>query len=182
MRMSALAAGDLLTLRRVLTATGLTLAWCALWGSFSVADVLSGAAVSVLALVVGVGGSGRGGIRLGSLLRFTALVAADMVASTVAVMREVLTPTDHTEEGIIAVPVPIECRHHLLLVYVAITVTPGTAVVAAESDGTVLYVHVLHSDRRHAVAAHIVRLAELANRALPTTGDVVRAKEDEVPS
>ena len=157
-----------LTVRRTITIVGLTFAWCALWGSFSAANVLSGVAVSLLALLVGVGGSSPGGIRIGPLLQFAGLVGIDMVASTVSVIREVLTPTDYTEEGVIAVPVPIECKNHLLLVYVAITVTPGTAVVAAESDGSVLYVHVLHSDRRAAVTAHIVRLAELANRALPT--------------
>ena len=98
---SLFGAGRPLTLRRMFTLVGLTLAWCALWGSFSVANVLSGVVVSMVALVVGVGGSGRGRIRLGPLLHFTAVVAVDMVASTAAVTREVLTPTDHTDEGIL---------------------------------------------------------------------------------
>ena len=59
-------------------------------------------------------------------------------------------------------------RHHLLLLFVAITVTPGTAVVAAEADGSVLYLHVLDVDRRADVEAHTRGLAELACAALPT--------------
>lgn len=161
------AVGGLFTLRRAFTVTGLVLAWCALWGSVSVANVLSGFAVALIALTVGVGGSGRGTVRVVPLARFVWLVAVDLVVSTATVVREVLTPTDHTEEGIIAVAIPPGCQHHLLLLYAAITVTPGTAVVAGESDGTVLYLHVLHADRRDDVTAHVHRLAHLAIDAFP---------------
>jgi multicomponent Na+:H+ antiporter subunit E len=109
----------------------------------------------VVAMSVGLGGSGRGGVRIAPLTQFLWLVAVDLVVSTATVVREVLTPTDRTEEGIIAVSIPAGCRHHLLMFYVAITVTPGTAVVAAKSDGSVLYLHVLHCDRR---AGHDVPL------------------------
>lgn len=160
-------AGRLFAVRRLLTVGGLTLAWCALWGSFSAANVLSGFAVGCLALTVGAGGSGRGGIRVVPLARFVGLVAVDLVVSTVAVAREVVTLTDDTDEGIIAVPIPSASRDHLLMLYLAITVTPGTAVVAAESDGSVLYLHVLHLDGRDDVVAHVHRLAHLAIEALP---------------
>ena len=164
----SLMVGRLLTVRRAVTLVALVGGWCALWGSVSVANVLSGLIVGLAALTVGIGGSGRGGFRLVPLARFAWLVTVDLVLSTVTVVREVLTPTDHTEEGIIAVPIPPASRHHLLLLFVAITVTPGTAVVAAEADGSVLYLHVLHCDRRQQVAAHTRELAELANAALPT--------------
>lgn len=155
------------TTRRLVTIALLVVAWCAMWGSFSPANVASGLVVSSAALVVGVRGDTSGGVRVGPLLRLIALVAVDMVSSTVAVVREVLTPTDHTDEAIIAVPVPPGSEHHLLLLFVAITVTPGTAVVAAERDATVIYLHVLHADKRDEVAAHVATLAEVANEALP---------------
>lgn len=155
------------TVRRLLTIGGLTLAWCALWGGVSVANVASGVAVSALALLLGAGGSGRGGIRPVALAKFTWLVAVDLVGSTVTVVREVLTPTDHTEEGIIAIPIPPGSDDHLLLLFVAITVTPGTAVVAADRATSTLYLHVLHCDRRRQVETHVLELAELAGEALP---------------
>jgi multicomponent Na+:H+ antiporter subunit E len=161
---------SLFSLRRVLTIAGLVLAWCALWASFSVANVLSGLAVSLVAMSVGLGGGGRGGMRIVPLAKFLWLVTVDLVFSTATVVGEVLTPTDYTEEGIIAVSVPPASRHHLLMLYVAITVTPGTAVVAAESDGSVLYLHILHRERRADVEAHVHRLAQLAIEALPEPG------------
>ena len=87
------------------------------------------------------------------------------------IMRLTRRAFHHTEEGIIAVEIPPSSKHHLLLLFVAITVTPGTAVVAAESDGSVLYLHVLHCDRRASVEEHVIELAELANRALPAPDD-----------
>ena len=159
---------SLFTVRRLLTVVGLMLAWCALWGTISFANLVSGAAVGVAALTVGVGGSGRGGIRLGAMLRLAGIVGLDMVMSTATVARVVLSPGGRTTEAIISVPISAPAKHHLLLLYVAITVTPGTAVVAAEADGSVLYLHVLDADRRDAVEAHVQRLADLACEALPT--------------
>ncbi len=160
---------SLTSVRRIVTIAALVLAWCALWGSFSAANVASGVLVGIVVLLVGAGGSGRGGIRLVPLMRFVGLVAVDMVTSTATVIREVLTPTDHTEEGIVGVDLPAGAEHHLLLLFVAITVTPGTAVVAAESDGTRVYLHVLHCDRRAQIEAHVHEIAHLAVEALPVT-------------
>lgn len=159
---------DLATVRRLVTLAALVAAWCALWGSVSWANVLSGAVVGTVALRIGVGGSGRGGVRIVPMLHLVGVVALDMIVSTVAVARAVVAPGDHPAEGIIAVPISAPAKHHLLLLFVAITVTPGTAVVAAESDGSVLYLHVLDVERRAEVEAHTRKLAELACAALPT--------------
>lgn len=166
--MSGLRRAPIFTGRRVLTVVGLTAAWCALWGSFSWANLASGLIVGTLALTVGTRGVGRGGIGVGATARLVGVVAVDLVVSTYSVMREVSTPADDTSEAIIALPIPPAARHHLLLLFVAITVTPGTAVVAAEADRSALYLHVLHRDRRDAVERHVRRLADLACAALPT--------------
>ena len=113
------------------------------------------------------GTSGQGGIRLLPLARFVGLVAVDLVLATAAVAREILTPTDRTAEAIIAVDLPTDARAHQLLLIVAVTVTPGTAVVDADPDTGTLYLHVLHAERRDATEAHVRALAELACRALP---------------
>ena len=158
---------DLLTVRRLATLVALVAAWCALWGTVSWANVASGVVVGVVALSIGVGGSGRGGVRPAPMLRLIGVVAADMIVSTAAVARAVVVPGDRPAEGIIAVPISAPAKHHLLLLFVAITVTPGTAVVAAEADGSALYLHVLDVERRADVEAHTRKLAELACAALP---------------
>ena len=158
---------DRLRPRRVLTVFGLVFAWCALWGGPSGANVMSGILVAVAASGSAVGTGGRGRVRFRPLAEFIGVVLVDLVKSTVAVAVEVLTPTDYTEEAIIAVRVPGETRSHLLLLIVAVTVTPGTAVVDADPDTGTLYLHLLHADRRDETEAHVVRLAELACAALP---------------
>lgn len=157
------------TVRRVVTIAALTSAWCALWGELSVANVVSGAAVAVVVSIAGVGTPGRGRIRFLPLLRFVGLVMVDLVTSTISVAQEVLTPTDRTDEAVIAVQTPSESRTHFLLLVVSVTLTPGTAVVDADPDTGTLYLHLLHADRRDATARHVSELAELACQALPTT-------------
>lgn len=154
--------------RQLLAGAALLVAWLALWGDVSVANVLSGLVVVALVRLLGVGGSDdRGTIRLVPLLRFGWMVLVDLVVSTVAVAWEILTPTDSTEEAIVAVTLPAGARRHLLLLIVSVTVTPGTAVVDADADRGVLYLHLLHCDRQDALTAHVNRLAELACAALP---------------
>lgn len=154
--------------RRLIAVACLTGAWCALWGEATAANVASGAAIATLVSAPGITTSGRGGVRMLPLVRFGTVVAVDLVRSTLAVAREVLTPTDRTEEAIIAVRVPAGARTHLLLLIGAITVTPGTAVVDVDADTGTLYLHLLHAERRASTREHVRKLAELACRALPT--------------
>ena len=157
----------LMTPRRLATLVLLVGAWCALWGTVSVANVLSGLAIAVGALLVAGGDAGAGSVRVVPLAQFIWLVVVDLVTSTFRVAWEILTPTDYTDEAIIAVDTQIEARHHLLLLVVAITVTPGTAVVDTDPDTGRLYLHVLHAEDSGEIIAHVQRLAELGCRALP---------------
>ena len=158
----------LMTTRRVITIGALTFAWCALWGEVTVANVASGVVLAALVVGIGVGTPGIGRVRLRPLLRFAALVGADLLRSTISVSREILTPTDYTDEAIVAVRVPADARTHLLLLVVAVTVTPGTAVVDTDPDTGTLYLHLLHAEQRESTVAHVRTLAELACAALPT--------------
>jgi multicomponent Na+:H+ antiporter subunit E len=156
-----------LTLRRLLTIALLVGAWCALWGGVSFANVLSGALVAVAATVFSGVDRDAGGLRIVPLVHFVWLVAVDLVVSTVQVGWEILTPTDYTDEAIIAVDTSAESRSHLLMLVVAITVTPGTAVIDSDADSGRLYLHLLHAEKADEIQRHVHRLAELACRALP---------------
>ena len=164
-----------LTIRRTLMIGALTLAWCGLWGSVSAANIVTGVAISTALSFSGVGTPGRGGIKLAPLAKLAWLVLVDLITSTIDVAVEILTPTDRTEEGIIAVIVPKHSRQHLLLLIVAITLTPGTAVVDADPDTGTLYLHLLYIDRRASTVAHVEDLARLAAEALPLNTTGVRA-------
>jgi len=158
---------NFLSVRRTATLIMLVGAWCALWRTVSIANILSGTLIAVAVLAGGFGTPNRGSIRLVPLLKFGGLVAVDLVLATVNVAKEVLTPTDYTEESIVAVRLPEESRRHLLLLVVAVTVTPGTAVVDTDPDTGTLYLHLLHHDRKDETIEHVEKLAALACAALP---------------
>ena len=157
----------LLTPRRFLVVVVLVAAWCALWGTVSVANILSGTLVAVAANLFAGVDRNAGGVRLVPLLHFVWLVVVDLVVSTVQVAWEILTPTDYTDEAVIAVDTDIAARSHFLMLVVAITVTPGTAVIDSDADTGRLYLHVLHAEKAPDIVEHVQLLAELACRALP---------------
>lgn len=158
-----------ITLRRMLVIVALTSCWCGLWRTISIANIVSGLIISTVIVASGVGTEGRGGVQLVPLMKLVWIVFVDLVTSTVDVAVEILTPTDRTEEAIIAVEVPDDCRNHLLLLSVAITLTPGTAVVDADPATGTLYLHLLHIDRREATVGHVQELARLSCEALPVS-------------
>lgn len=155
---------------RLLTVVLLTVAWCGLWKDVSVANVLSGLAVAVAAVAMGGGSPIVGGIRPRPLVQLLWLVFVDLARSTVAVAVEIITPTDRTDEVILDIELDeIEGggRYHLLLLTVAITLTPGTAVIDADHESGTLRLHLLHRDRKDATIAHAHELVRLACEALP---------------
>ena len=152
-----------------MTMVGLTLAWCVLWGSVSVANTISGLALSVLLLNAGRSAANRRVIRFWPLMRFARLVLVDLVRSTVAVAVEIITPTDHTDEAIIAVDLPHTGSEHTLLISGSITLSPGTAVVDIDASTGRYYIHLLHRSKREVTVAHARKLAEVACEALPTS-------------
>lgn len=164
--------------RRILTIAALTLAWCGMWQRVSVANVASGLVLAIAVLSIGVGTSGIGTVRIVPLIRLVSVVLVDLVKSTIDVAKEILTPNNTIKEAIVAVEIPAHAKQHFLLLIVAITLTPGTAVVDADPDTGTLYLHLLHYERTAEVKAHVYTLADLANQALPVstrTTNIVRS-------
>ena len=154
--------------RSTVVVVALVAAWCALWESVSFANVLSGLVVSVPAVIFAGSHTNGPSIRLVPAVKLIWLVAFDLVKSTFLVVWEILTPIDYTDETIIAVDTQIEARSHLLLLVVAITLTPGPASVDTDPDTGRRYSHLLHADAEPEVIEHVRRLAELSCEAFPT--------------
>lgn len=145
----------------------LTGVWCALWGEATVANVVSGAVLASVLVIIGTRETLPRTVRPVLLAKFIGLVAIDLAKSTITVAGEVLTPADRTREAIIVVdPRPDPVEHHLLMV-VAVTITPGTGVVDVDLDTGEIYLHLLHAHKADDVIAHVQRLNRLANTALP---------------
>lgn len=155
--------------RPMITMTALFLAWLALWGQATVGLVLLGLIVVVGVEMAAVGTAGIGKVRPIALLELIGVVVLDLIKATWTVTREIITPGDQTAEGIIAVELPTASREHFLLFTIAITVTPGTAVVDADPATGTMYIHMLYMDDWEATAEHLRRLADLADRAIPVS-------------
>jgi multicomponent Na+:H+ antiporter subunit E len=166
-----------LTVRRLVTIVALTAAWCALWQRISIANLAAGATVAIAATSLNIGTRGIGTIKARPLAKLIGLVLVDLVVSTIDVAKEILTPTDYTNESIIAVDLPTSSRDHLLLLVVAITLTPGTAVVDTDPHTGTLYLHLLHNPQADTVKTHVHKLATLATQALPTPAPTNTAAE-----
>ena len=76
----------LATPRMLLVIAVLVIAWCGLWEAFSIANVLSGIIIAVIALVIaGASPAGRA-VRFGALFQLVWLVLVDLVRSTAQVV------------------------------------------------------------------------------------------------
>lgn len=155
--------------RRLGTHGALVVVWCALWGSFSVANVASGIAVVALLWVTGAVRPNPGTIRLVPLIRLIGLVTLDLVQSTVSVARAALGGSEAVDEGVLIVDLPDEARDHLLLIVTAVTLTPGTAVLDKQDDPCRLWLHLLNRGDAADVQEHVMQLVELTNAAFPRT-------------
>ncbi len=156
-----------LSIAKVCSVALLTAGWCILWGEVTIANVVSGAVLTSVLVVSATGRTPARTVRPLALAQFIGLVLIDLVKSTVTVATEVLTPTNRTDEEIILVdprPDPVE---HPLLMVVAVTITPGTAVVDIDPDTGEMYLHLLHAHKADEVTPHVQRLNRLANAALP---------------
>lgn len=138
--------------------------WVALWGEPSIGNPLGGAAVATLLAVLFHPGRRErlGVLRPVAALRFIWYVLVSLTRSTASVAWEVLTPTDRTRPGILAVQLPSATPVVLTAVTTAIGLTPGTVVVDVGHNPTVLYVHVLHLSEPSLVRHDIARLEALA--------------------
>lgn len=158
--------------RRLVMIVALMLGWCALWGEITAANVIGGLATGALVTAPMAATPLAGGVRPLPLARLIGLIVVDLTRSTVQVAREILTPTDRTDELVVDLELPPGRRGHMLLLTVAITLTPGTAVIDAAPSTGFLRIHLLHADQRDATIAHVHRLAEVATEAMPAAEGV----------
>lgn len=168
-------------MRRILIVAWLTTLWVILWRDLTVANVLSGLLIGVLielskpwrAL-----GQKHHSIRPGALAVFVAYFAWKLVEANVVLAREVLTPRNSIETGVIAVRLGPCSDLVVAIVANAISLTPGTLTLEVRiEDVPTLYVHVLHLHDVGAARADVEKLTDLVNAAFPTESVVPKDEE-----
>jgi len=126
----------------------LALAWLALTGSASPANVVFGVAVSWLAWRI-VGDAPEGAFHLRQLpaaVRLAAFFVKELFVANLRVAWIVMAPRQRLRPGIVAVPLDVKSEAQITLLANLITLTPGTLSVDVSSDRKVLYVHLLELD------------------------------------
>lgn len=155
--------------RHVGSVVWLVAVWLVLWGDVSWANLVSGlvVAVGVTVLIRPVRSRPPMRVRPFAMVRFFGVVTWSILKANLFVAWEVLTPTNRSELGVVAVRLSSSDPLVITVVSHAIGLAPGTMVVDIDDDSTVLYVHMLHlaSDVEQ-VRAEVLRLERLALRAL----------------
>ena len=123
----------------------LTVVWVGLWGSVTVANVVGGLVVSVVLVLLlpPAPASGPAVLAPVPLLRFGLRFLADLVVSSVQVVRLVLGRRIALRQAIVAVQVPGASDTLLTVLADAISLTPGTLTVDVDPGTGTLYVHAL---------------------------------------
>ncbi len=152
---------------RLLAVLWLTALWALLWRDASPVNLAGGFVLA--AALVAVRGRGEPEtftIRPLASLRFLAVFAYKLVEANVVLAREVVTPQNRIETGIIAVPLAGCTDMVVALAGNAVSLTPGTLTIEVGSDPEpVLYVHVLHLHDLDRARRDVLEIAALVRAA-----------------
>ena len=125
----------------------LALAWTALEGELTLANLFVGYLLGYLVLQV----LTRGGLlpvrylgKVGSFLSLFFFLVYELVLANIKLAKDVLSPARHMRPGIVRVPLDLESDGEILMYAALINLTPGSIVLDLAEDRLTLYVHVSH--------------------------------------
>ena len=124
----------------------LVFAWVAVTGEVSVANLLEGAVLAGL-LVLLLRVPLRRRFRLGKVPKALGLLLyflKEILLSNAAVARSLLSPVSSLTPGIVAVPLDLKSDAGITVLANLITLTPGTLSLDVSPDRKTLFVHALH--------------------------------------
>jgi len=126
----------------------LALGWAALAGSFTLPSLLVGFGIGYGALWVvrPLVGETSYFERVWRVVRLAALFVYELVASSLRVVWDVVTPTHLSRPGIIAMPLDAKSDGEIFLVANLISLTPGSLSLDVSPDRKTLYVHAMFVD------------------------------------
>lgn len=125
----------------------LALAWAALQGEITPANLIVGYALGyvILALLA------KGGVLRASLaskavyaIQLAAFFVHEIVLANVRVALDVMRPQTAITPAVIAIPLDVTSDHEILLLSMLINITPGSVTIDLSDDRRTLYVHVMH--------------------------------------
>jgi multicomponent Na+:H+ antiporter subunit E len=156
----------------------LTVLWILLWGDLSAGNLVTGAFFGSLVLA-GARLSRHRAIDAQTIPRvnpfmlayFLGYVIVKLIQANLVLAWEILTPRNHINSGIIAVPLHTDSQLTMLTVASVITLTPGSVTLETKGTPTILFVHVLHLHDPDDERKKMLRIEELTIRAFGSRRD-----------
>ena len=136
----------------------LAIVWAALWGSFTLVQLVAGFLVGFVTLWIAqplFGGPNGYYLRAYRIVRLILFFIYDLIMSSFQVAWDVLTPTDHSNPKILEMPLDVKSDIEILLVTNLISLTPGTLSLDVTPDRKTLIVHAMFADDPDAVIASL---------------------------
>jgi multicomponent Na+:H+ antiporter subunit E len=155
--------------RHLVAAAALMAVWILLWGELSVGNVATGLVLIPFVVYLTRADRVTAGhrVHLGHLMSLAGFFLVALVRSSAQVIMAVLAPNEaRLRAGIVATPLTTSSRLVATLVSDLITLTPGTLVLEAAEQPTVLYVHVLGLGDPDAVRRDVLDLEQRVVRAI----------------
>jgi multicomponent Na+:H+ antiporter subunit E len=137
----------------------LALAWVALQGRFSLANLVTGWVLGYLVLLLLVKGGVLGPSlyvgRLSRFVRFAGFFLWELVLANLRVARDVATPRYEMTPGIVELPLDVSSDGEILLLAALVNLTPGSVALDVSADRRSMYVHVMYIRTPDAARAEI---------------------------
>ena len=125
----------------------LALAWAALQGDVTLANLIVGYIVGYVILVL----LAKGGVLPSTLLTTTARAIGlagffgwQLLVANVKVAADVVRPRTGIRPAVVAIPLDVTTDGEILLLSMLINITPGSVTLDLSEDRGTLYVHVMH--------------------------------------
>lgn len=156
----------------------LTSIWVLLWGALSIANVLSGIAVSSLLLVLypdpRVQRPHNGRPRPIAVARLALHIVTQLVVSNAFVFREIVTRGSRIRAGVVACQLRTRSERTITFLANVLSLSPGTMPVEVSTDPAIIYIHVLHLSDPVEARRRVARLEQLTVQAFGTLDDIER--------
>lgn len=122
---------------------GLALVWAAFVGRLTIVDLIVGFVLGygVLGWLTPTAEARAYQRRVPLMVVFLGYYAGQVIASSLRIAWEILTPTAHRRPGIIKVPLDVETDLEIALLVSLVTFTPGTVALDLSRDRRTLIVH-----------------------------------------
>ena len=141
----------------------LAISWSALAGSFTLSTLAVGFVLgfgTLWLLQPLLGGPSAYFLRAYYWARLVVMFHYELVVSSIAVVWDVITPTQLSRTGIVEVPLDIKSDTGILLVTNLISLTPGTLSLDVSEDRKTLFVHAMFADDHEAVRSQLKNTME----------------------